>query len=56
LEAPAVLKKLSSKVIVVTASADPLRDSGLQYYEKLGDAGVDREHVMLKGSHSFSIR
>jgi len=51
--AEAVLKKIGCRVIVVTASADALRDSGVMYAEKLQAAGVDVVHFMLRGSHSF---
>jgi len=51
--AEAVLKKIRCRVIVVTASADVLRDSGVMYVEKLQAAGVDVVHFMLRGSHTF---
>lgn len=49
-----VLQKVRCGIIVVTASADPLRDSGCEYVEALQAAGVEVAHYMLRGSHSFA--
>ena len=53
--AAAVLKKISCSVLVATCRADPFRDSGVLYVEKLKKAGVDVKHSMVRGSHSFGL-
>ena len=42
-------------VLTVTCSADPLRDSGILYVERLQAACKEVTHVMLRGSHSFGM-
>ena len=54
---PALLQKLAGKCrfVVHMASADPLRDGGLEYVDKLREAGVDVAHVVARGTHSFIL-
>ncbi|WP_394727930.1 alpha/beta hydrolase [Altererythrobacter sp. GH1-8] len=41
--------------VLVTASLDPIRDSGREYAAALSSAGVDHVHLELKGvTHSFT--
>jgi len=45
----------SAPAIVVTASLDPIRDSGRDYAAALDKAGVDYLHIEMEGiTHSFS--
>lgn len=42
-------------VVVVTGSADMLRDEGFEYFKALSDSGVEAYHASLFGTHSFAF-
>ncbi len=45
----------SAPAVVVTASLDPIRDSGRDYASALGEAGIEHIHLEMEGmTHSFS--